>query len=106
MLGRARRQASPYLDKARQQAGPFVDKAREQAGPLVERAREQAGPYVERARESWAPRDSAGGTAGAGPAEDAHGRRDEHGQGERDRGDAGVVERPGEDHGDERGQGD
>ena len=106
MLGRARRQASPYLDKARQQAGPFVDKAREQAGPLVERAREQAGPYVERARESWAPRDSAGGTAGAGPAEDAHGRRDEHGQGERDRGDAGVVERPGEDHGDEHGQGD
>lgn len=107
LAGKARETGGPMLDRARRRTSPYVDKAREQAGPYVDKARERAAPYVDKARDGWSGRGSGSGSAGGpGPAQDAQPRRDEHRQGERDRGDAGVVERPGQDHGDERGQGE
>lgn len=121
---RVREGGRPMLDRVRRRTAPYVEKAREQAGPYVEKAREQAAPYVDKVRGGWTTLDSVdrtdrgdaadaleatvvdGGTPDIGPAQDADRARDEHAQGERDGGDAGVVERPGEGHADEGGQRD
>lgn len=126
-LDRARQRSGPLVGKAREQAGPFDEKAREQAAPYVDKLRggwttldSVDGPErVDATDVAEATGGDVGttgvvagttgvevGTTGVSPAQDGHTGRDEHTQGQRDGGDAGVVERPGEGHADERGQRD